>query len=128
MSDAKDIKGKTGLRRLINAFSYSKDGFAAAYGSEEAFRQEFWLLIIGAIVAIVLPVTLLQTVCLIAVLLFLLIVEILNSAIEATVDRIGAEIHPLSKRAKDMGSCAVLMACALAALVWIAVLADCFLN
>ena len=123
MSDAKDLKGKTGLRRLINAFSYSKDGFAAAYGSEE-----FWLLIIGAIVAIVLPVTLLQTVCLIAVLLFLLIVEILNSAIEATVDRIGAEIHPLSKRAKDMGSCAVLMACALAALVWIAVLADCFLN
>lgn len=128
MSDAKDLKGKTGLRRLINAFSYSKDGFAAAYGSEEAFRQEFWLLIIGAIVAIVLPVTLLQTVCLIAVLLFLLIVEILNSAIEATVDRIGAEIHPLSKRAKDMGSCAVLMACVLAALVWIAVLADCFLN
>ena len=120
MSDAKDLKGKTGLRRLINAFSYSKDGFAAAYGSEEAFRQEFWLLIIGAIVAIVLPVTLLQTV--------LLIVEILNSAIEATVDRIGAEIHPLSKRAKDMGSCAVLMACALAALVWIADLADCFLN
>ena len=128
MSDAKDLKGKTGLRRLINAFSYSKDGFAAAYGSEEAFRQEFWLLIIGAIVTIALPVTLLQTVCLIAVLLFLLIVEILNSAIEATVDRIGAEIHPLSKRAKDMGSCAVLMACALAALVWIAVLADCFLN
>ena len=128
MSDAKDLKGKTGLRRLINAFSYSKDGFAAAYGSEEAFRQEFWLLIIGAIVAIALSVTLLQTVCLIAVLLFLLIVEILNSAIEATVDRIGAEIHPLSKRAKDMGSCAVLMACALAALVWIAVLADCFLN
>ena len=78
MSDAKDLKGKTGLRRLINAFSYSKDGFAAAYGSEEAFRQEFWLLIIGAIVAIALPVTLLQTVCLIAVLLFLLIVEILN--------------------------------------------------
>lgn len=126
MSDAKELKGKRGIKRLINAFSYSKDGFIAAYRSEEAFRQEFWLLVIGAIIAAVLPVTLLQTVSLIAVLLFLLIVEILNSAIEATIDRIGMEIHPLSKRAKDMGSCAVLFACALALIVWAAILIDCF--
>lgn len=126
MSDAKELKGKSGIKRLINAFSYSKDGFIAAYRSEEAFRQEFWLLVIGAIIAAVLPVTLLQTVSLVAVLLFLLIVEILNSAIEATIDRIGMEIHPLSKRAKDMGSCAVLFACALALIVWAAILIDCF--
>ena len=104
MPDAKDLKGKTGLKRLANAFLYS------------------------AIIAILLPVSLMQTVALIAVLLFLLIVEILNSAIEAAIDRIGAEIHPLSKRAKDMGSCAVLMACAMAALVWISILADCIFN
>lgn len=126
MSDAKELKGKSGIKRLINAFSYSKDGFIAAYRSEEAFRQEFWLLVIGAIIAAVLPVTLLQSVSLIAVLLFLLIVEILNSAIEATIDRIGMEIHPLSKRAKDMGSCAVLFACALVLIVWAAILIDCF--
>ena len=87
MPDAKDLKGKTGLKRLANAFLYSKDGFAAAYRSEEAFRQEFWLLVVGAVIAILLPVSLMQTVALIAVLLFLLIVEILNS-----VDR-GTEKH-----------------------------------
>ena len=54
MSDAKELKGKSGIKRLINAFSYSKDGFIAAYRSEEAFRQEFWLLVIGAIIAAVL--------------------------------------------------------------------------
>ncbi len=127
MADAKDLKGKTGIKRLTNAFFYSKDGFSAAYQSEEAFRQEFWLLIIGAVVAVILPVSPMQTVALIAVLLLLLIVEILNSAIEAAIDRIGPEIHPLSKRAKDMGSCAVLMACFLAALVWLCILFDCFL-
>lgn len=126
MADAKDLKGKTGIKRLTNAFFYSKDGFSAAYRSEEAFRQEFWLLIIGTVIALVLPVTLMQTVALIAVLLLLLIVEILNSAVEAAIDRIGPEIHPLSKRAKDMGSCAVLMACFLTALVWLSILYDCF--
>lgn len=124
MSDAKDLKGKTGLKRLTNAFFYSKDGFLAAYQSEEAFRQEFWLLVLGCIIALTLPISWMQTAALISVLLLLLIVEILNSAIEAAIDRIGPEIHPLSKRAKDMGSCAVLMACFLAAIVWISVLID----
>lgn len=126
MADAKDLKGKTGFKRLRNAFHYSKDGFIAAYQSEEAFRQEFWLLVVGVIIALLLPISLLQTVALIGALLLLLIVEILNSAIEAAIDRIGPEIHPLSKRAKDMGSCAVLMACFLAAIIWLAVLVDCF--
>lgn len=127
MADAKDLKGKTGFKRLRNAFHYSKDGFIAAYQSEEAFRQEFWLLVVGVIIALLLPISLLQTAALIGALLLLLIVEILNSAIEAAIDRIGPEIHPLSKRAKDMGSCAVLMACFLAAIIWLAVLVDCFL-
>lgn len=127
MADAKDLKGKTGFKRLRNAFHYSKDGFIAAYHSEEAFRQEFWLLVVGVIIALLLPISLLQTAALIGALLLLLIVEILNSGIEAAIDRIGPEIHPLSKRAKDMGSCAVLMACFLAAIIWLAVLVDCFL-
>lgn len=126
MADAKDLKGKTGIKRLTNAFFYSKEGFVAAYQSEEAFRQEFWLLLIGTVIAVVLPISLMQTIGLVAVLLLLLIVEILNSAIESAIDRIGSEIHPLSKRAKDMGSCAVLFACVLAAVVWIATLVDCF--
>ena len=122
MADAKDLKGKTGFKRLRNAFHYSKDGFIAAYQSEEAFRQEFWLLVVGVIIALLLPISLLQTVALIGAFLLLLIVEILNSAIEAAIDRIGPEIHPLSKRAKDMGSCAVSLTIGLCLMVWISVL------
>ena len=122
IKDASDLKGKSGLRRLINACGYSKDGFIAAYRHEEAFRQEFWLLIIATVVVCFLPVTLSQAAAVIAAHLFLLIVEILNSAIEACIDRIGPELHPLSKRAKDMGSCAVLMACFVVAGTWLLVL------
>ena len=120
--DATDLKGKTGIVRLMNAFGYSKDGFLAAYRNEEAFRQEFWLLIIATVVVCFLPVTLSQAAAVIAAHLFLLIVEILNSAIEACIDRIGPELQPLSKRAKDMGSCAVLMACFAVAGTWLLVL------
>ena len=79
MPDAKDLKGKTGLKRLANAFLYSKDGFAAAYRSEEAFRQEFWLLVAGAIIAILLPVSLMQTVALCSLLKFLTLLLKLRS-------------------------------------------------
>ena len=120
--DAANLKGKTGIVRLINAFGYSKDGFLAAYQSEEAFRQEFWLLIIAIIAACFLPLTVAQAGAVLAAHLLLLIVEILNSAIEACIDRIGPQLHPLSKRAKDMGSCAVLMACLAVAGIWLFVL------
>ncbi len=120
--DAKNLKGKTGLTRLINAFSYSRDGFVAAYQNEEAFRQEVWLLGVAIVAVIALPITWTQAAIILIAHLFLMIVEILNSAIEATVDRIGSEIHPLAKRAKDMGSCAVLMAIAVLVITWISVL------
>lgn len=126
-NDAKDLKGKTGLRRLINAFHYSQDGFMAAYKNEEAFRQEFWLLIAAVILAMLLPFSMTGVAAVAIAHLFLLIVEILNSAIEAAIDRIGSEIHPLSKRAKDMGSCAVLMAIAVVVITWLTLLVDAFI-
>lgn len=122
IKDANDLKGKSGLRRLINACGYSRDGFTAAYRHEEAFRQEFWLLVVAAVIAFVLPISLMQSILIVSVHLLLLIVEILNSAVEAVVDRIGPEIHPLSKRAKDMGSCAVSLTIGLCLMVWISVL------
>lgn len=125
--DAKDLKGKTGLRRLTNAFGYSCDGFRSAWQTEQAFRQEAWLALIAIPVAIALPVTWTQTALLVFTALFLLIVEVLNSGIEAAIDRIGPEIHPLSKKAKDLGSLAVLLTLFADAFVWIAVLADAFL-
>lgn len=125
--DAKDLKGKTGLRRLTNAFGYSCDGFRSAWLTEQAFRQEAWLALIAIPVAIALPVTWTQTALLVFTALFLLIVEVLNSGIEAAIDRIGPEIHPLSKKAKDLGSLAVLLTLFADAFVWIAVLADAFL-
>ncbi len=125
--DAKDLKGKTGLRRLTNAFGYSCDGFRSAWQTEQAFRQEAWLALVAIPVAIALPVTWTQTALLVFTALFLLIVEVLNSGIEAAIDRIGPEIHPLSKKAKDLGSLAVLLTLFADAFVWIAVLADAFL-
>lgn len=125
--DAKDLKGKTGLRRLTNAFGYSCDGFRSAWQTEQAFRQEAWLALVAIPVAIALPVTWTQTALLVFTALFLLIVEVLNSGIEAAIDRIGSEIHPLSKKAKDLGSLAVLLTLFADAFVWIAVLADAFL-
>lgn len=122
IKDANDLKGKSGLRRLINACGYSRDGFTAAYRHEEAFRQEFWLLVVAAVIAFALPISLMQSILIVSVHLLLLIVEILNSAVEAVVDRIGPEIHPLSKRAKDMGSCAVSLTIGLCLMVWISVL------
>ena len=122
IKDANDLKGKSGLRRLINACGYSRDGFTAAYQHEEAFRQEFWLLVVAAVIAFALPISLMQSTLIVSVHLLLLIVEILNSAVEAVVDRIGPEIHPLSKRAKDMGSCAVSLTIGLCLMVWISVL------
>ena len=125
--NAQDLKGKHGLQRLMNAFAYSADGFKAAFGSEQAFRQECYLAIIGIPLAFFLPVTLSQSLALSVSILFLMIVELLNSAIESAIDRIGMEIHPLSKKAKDVASAAVLCACATCALTWAVILFDAFL-
>lgn len=117
--DANAPKGKTGLRRLLNAFGYSLQGFRAAWQNEAAFREEAMLTIVLTPVALLLPVTGLEKLLLILSLLLLVLVELLNSAVEAVVDRIGPEIHPLSGRAKDLGSAAVLIACLILGLTWL---------
>lgn len=120
--DSRSLKGKRGLRRLLNAFKYSRDGFAAAWKSEDAFRQEAVLAGLMIPVALLLPLPLVEKILLIGVVVLVLIVEVLNTAIEAAIDRHGHEIHPLAKQAKDLGSAAVLLALLLAAGVWAAIL------
>lgn len=119
---SEELKGKTGPKRLINATRYSKQGFASAWKTEEAFRQEVILAIIMIPIACLLSVTMLEKLLLICSVFIVLIVEVLNSAIEAVVDRFGTEIHPLSGKAKDLGSLAVLLALIQCAVVWVTVI------
>ncbi len=114
--------GATGLTRVINAVGYSWKGLKAAFINEAAFRQELALCILLVPVAIYLGDSLSDRLLLISSLFLVLIVELLNSAIEAAIDRFGDEHHKLSGRAKDMGSAAVLFALIMTALVWLAVL------
>jgi len=111
-------KGKTGLRRLWNAFHYSLDGFKAAYEHEDAFRQE----VLAAIVLIPLGFYLgnggMEKALLVGTVWLVLMVELVNSAVEATVDRISLEDHKLAKRAKDIGSAAVLLSLINLVVVW----------
>lgn len=124
--NANDLKGKTGITRLINATRYSKDGICQAWHSEEAFRQEALLAVILIPVSFFLPVELaLRLMCLFSV-VFVLVVELLNSGLEAAIDRIGPEIHPKSKFAKDAGSAAVLFSLLFSAVTWISVLVTAF--
>ena len=115
-------KGKTGLRRLINAFGYSICGLRAAYRLEDAFRQEVLLAAVLIPAALILPVAATARALLLASVFVVLIVELLNSAIEATVDRISLDNHELAKVAKDIGSAAVMLSLACMTVVWIVVL------
>jgi diacylglycerol kinase (ATP) len=112
------FKGKTGLRRLINAAGYSLHGFASAYRHEDAFRQEVLLAALLVPVALFLPASGVGKALMIASVLLVLIVELLNSAIEAAVDRISLDRHRLSKRAKDIGSAAVFLSLVNVVCVW----------
>ena len=116
--------GATGITRIINAAGYSWAGLKAAYTNEAAFRQELWLVIMLTPVAIIFGPSIADKAVLLASLIFILLVEILNSALEAVVDRFGNEIHPLSGRAKDMGSAAVLMAFFITGLIWFSVFSE----
>ena len=100
----------------------TSDGLAWAWRSEAAFRQEVVVILIATVVALLLPISGFQKLALIGVLVLVLIVEIINSAIEAVVDRISLERHPLSKVAKDMGSAAVALSLLLATATWAVVL------
>lgn len=116
------MKKKTGIPRLINATVYSLSGLKAAFKSEAAFRQEM------AAAVLLVPLGLLggesgtERAMLVFSVLLVLVVELLNSGLEAVVDRVGTDFHPLSKQAKDMGSAAVFVSISMAVLVWLLIL------
>lgn len=115
-------QGTTGLARLLKATQYSWQGIRAAFANEQAFRQEIFLAIVFIPLAFYLGENGLERALLVSVILLILIVELVNSAIEAIVDRISAEQHELSGRAKDVASAAVLFSLVNAAVVWVLVL------
>ena len=111
-------QNKKGIRRLINATGYSVEGFKAAFKNEAAFRQELALTAIMIPAGFWLGTTAVERGLLVASCLMVLITEMLNSALEAVVDRVGLEHHLLSKQAKDMGSAAVLLRLVMTMTVW----------
>lgn len=112
------FKGKTGVRRLINAFGYSLEGYKAAFKHEDAFRQEVFLALVLIPLAFYLGKNSIERALMIASVLLVLIVELLNSSIEAAVDHTSTEHHALAKRAKDIGSAAVFLALMIVAVIW----------
>jgi diacylglycerol kinase (ATP) len=116
--DESPHKGQRGVRRVFNALLFSLSGLRLAFRHESAFRQEIGLAAVLLPLGCVLPVSPVERVLLIGSVLLLLIVELLNSSVEAAIDRIGLDTHRLSKRAKDQGSAAVLLALVALAMVW----------
>ncbi len=119
---ASEFKSRHGLKRILPAVSFAIDGLRSAWKHEHAFRQELAVIVPGMIAALFFPIAALEKLLLIGVLVMVLIVELINSAIEATVDRVSLERHPLSKNAKDFGSAAVLLSVVLAGATWLVVL------
>lgn len=115
-------KGRTGLERVIRATGYSIEGLKTAYHGESAFRQETWLAVFLLPAALWLGRTWIETALLAGSVLLVLIVELLNSGIEAVVDRVSFELHDLSKRAKDLASAAVFLSLMLCGGIWLAAL------
>ena len=122
MNSYSPYKGKTGLKRILNATGYSISGFKAAYKNEAAFRQIVFINLILIPISFFVDVTRSEHVLLIIVCLFAMIVELFNSAIEAVVDRVSLEKHQLSKNAKDMGSAAQFVALSIIAITWLFIL------
>lgn len=108
----------TGIKRILKAFIYSYNGFLSAFKSEAAFRQDLAVFSVFSIIALSLDIPLLQKLILISVLLFILFTELVNTAIEVIIDRISADYHELSKKAKDIGSLLVLLSFINAFLWW----------
>jgi diacylglycerol kinase (ATP) len=114
----------TGIKRLVRAFGYSLQGFIHAWREEAAFRQEVYLAAAVIPAGLVLGRSGVERALLVYPMLQILVVEILNSAVEAVVDRGGTERHPLAGMAKDMGSAAVMLSFVLLGTVWLLVLSD----
>ena len=127
MSQPYDIKqnphkGNRGLTRAIHAAKNSWNGLIFAYQEESEFRRELVLLVLLTPVALLLPVSVIEKALMIGALLMVLAIELLNSSVEAAIDRISFEHHDLSKRAKDFGSAAVMLALVIAFIIWAAVM------
>ncbi|HWH74622.1 MAG TPA: diacylglycerol kinase [Methylibium sp.] len=120
MSNA--YKGRTGLDRIVRATGYSLEGLRLAYRGESAFRQEVWAAAVLLPAALWLGRSWVEVALLAGSVLLVLIVELLNSGIEAAIDRVSYELHDLSKRAKDLASAAVMLSLLLCATVWAAAL------
>lgn len=112
------MKSRPGLVRIINAFFYSLSGLALAFRHESAFRQELMLVLVLVPWPIMLPFSAVERVLLLGSALLVLVVELLNSSVEAAIDRISFDHHPLSKQAKDLGSAAVLITLLMLAVTW----------
>ncbi len=112
------FKGKTGLGRIVRACAHSAAGLEEAFRHESAFRQEILLAVVLMPIACIVSVSVAERVLLIGSMLLVIIVELLNSSVEAAIDRISLDHHSLSKRAKDIGSAAVFMSLVLLAVVW----------
>jgi len=121
------FKGKTGMVRILHAFFNSIAGLEDAWRHESAFRQEILLAIVLIPAALWIPVSAVERALLIGAVLMVMIVELLNTSVEAAIDRISFDQHSLSKRAKDIGSAAVFMALVLLAVVWALVVPPAFL-
>ncbi len=117
-----EFKSKNGIKRIFSAVSYSCDGFRAAWRNEASFRQEMLVVVVGTVSALSMKISAFEKLMLVAVLVFVLIVELINSALEAVVDRISLEPHPLSKNVKDLGSAAVALSIGIAVAAWAVVL------
>lgn len=117
-------KGRTGIDRVVHASHNSLEGLQTAYRTESAFRQEFWLSVVMLPLSLWLGRTSLERSILFGSVLLVLIVELLNSGIEAVVDRVSYETHDLSKRAKDYGSAAVMLSLILCSSVWLFAILD----
>ena len=118
MTQTHPLKGKTGLRRIINAVRYSIAGLRAAYHHECAFRQEVWLAVVMIPLAFYLGDDAIERALMAGSVLLVLIAELLNSALEAALDRISLEHHPRIQRSKDIGSAAVMLALLNVVMIW----------
>ncbi|EGQ9183465.1 diacylglycerol kinase [Vibrio parahaemolyticus] len=119
--------GNTGIKRIVKATGYSIQGLKAAFKHEAAIRQELGLLVFAIVLVSLFDVTMVERILMLGVVVLVLIVELLNSAVEAVVDRVGVEYHELSGRAKDIGSAAVLVALGFAGFTWAYILASHYL-
>lgn len=116
---AENLKGKTGLIRLIKAMGYSIDGFKAAYSNEAAFRQVFWLNSTLVLLIIILPFKIEIRMILVLASFLSLIIELINTGLEASIDHTSTDIHPLAKIGKDVGSAAQFLILALLITLWL---------